>query len=78
MLSNQTNKIFVISGHIPHHATLLQTEAILETWQQQVDNYDKALFGWDANEAFAPGARCRRLAFRFGTRGTVPLMAHGD
>eukprot|EP00439_Symbiodinium_sp_Y106_P034658 s5604_g4.t1 len=65
LLSDDTNKLYVMSGHIPHHATLLQTEAIVDTWKQQFDHYEKALLGWDANETFTTGmdaASIRRLA----------------
>ena len=41
-----------ISGHIPHHATIAQTETLLGGWRDALDR-PKVVVGFDANETFS-------------------------
>ena len=41
----------VIAGHIPHHATIAQTEAMLSGWGDATHTR-RAILGFDANETF--------------------------
>ena len=41
-----------LSGHLPHHATIAETAAILDSWSAQLDGCFRGLLGWDANETF--------------------------
>ena len=38
-----------LSGHLPHHATIAETAAILDSWSAQLDGFFRGLLGWDAN-----------------------------
>ena len=41
-----------ISGHLPHHATVVQTGTILDSWSTQISRTHRGILGWDANETF--------------------------
>ena len=41
-----------LSGHLPHHATIAETAAILDSWSAQLEGCFRGLLGWDANETF--------------------------
>ena len=41
----------VIAGHIPHHATIAQTEAMLSSWRDATQTR-RAILGFDAKETF--------------------------
>ncbi|CAE7364098.1 pol [Symbiodinium sp. CCMP2592] len=43
-----------LAGHIPHHATIPQTQDILHDWRQALGDRCRFLLGIDANETFAP------------------------
>ena len=47
--------MMVLSGHVPHHATLLETEEIFSGWKHQVTGEGRCMVGLDANESFKPG-----------------------
>ena len=42
-----------LSGHLPHHATILQAGVILNSWSTQLSRSHRAVVGWDANETFS-------------------------
>ena len=44
-------KMRCLVGHVPHHATIAQTEKILGTWETTVRKA-RVLIGFDANETF--------------------------
>ena len=49
-----SNQRFVrISGHLPHHATIVQTATILDSWSTQFLSTYWGILGWDANETFS-------------------------
>ncbi|CAE7918081.1 unnamed protein product [Symbiodinium necroappetens] len=45
----------VVSGHLPHHATMPEADEIATTWLQQLRSTPKAILGMDANETFSEG-----------------------
>ena len=50
-------RITVLSGHIPHHATVSECGEIPGTWDSQIQNRrGKLVVGSDCNETFKPGA----------------------
>ena len=50
-------RMTVLSGHIPHHATVSECGDILATWDSQVQNRrERTVVGSDCNETFKPGA----------------------
>ena len=63
----------VLSGHLPHHATLLETEEILATWQNQLQGDHRCFVGLDANETFKPG---RGLAILSDSARGEMLLGH--
>ncbi|CAE7944187.1 unnamed protein product [Symbiodinium sp. KB8] len=48
-----TTRLRVLSGHIPHHATIPQTEDMLQQWGYALAKH-KLVLGVDANETFRP------------------------
>ena len=43
-------RIVGIAGHLPHHATMVQTGGILDSWSTQIKDRHLGILGWDANE----------------------------
>ncbi|CAE7250880.1 unnamed protein product [Symbiodinium sp. KB8] len=53
ILTDDENTLGVLSGHIPHHATVDETQQILEDWRHsKAVNQRKLVVGMDANEVF--------------------------
>ena len=65
----------VLSGHLPHHATVAETEEILATWRPQLEGEHRCLVGLDANETFRPGRGMSILSN--SARGELLLDALG-
>ena len=53
VLTSEELRFGAVSLHIPHHATLSQTEQILQQLQPHADTTHKAVLGVDANETFS-------------------------
>ncbi|CAE7690154.1 pol [Symbiodinium sp. CCMP2592] len=55
-LQSLTNKntVRAHAGHIPHRATIPQTESILAEWESNLGDQPRCLLGLDANETFTP------------------------
>ncbi|CAE7690139.1 unnamed protein product [Symbiodinium sp. CCMP2592] len=43
-----------LAGHIPHHATIPETETILSEWGDGLGDHKRCLLGLDANESLLP------------------------
>ena len=69
----QTRSIVnALSGHIPHHATIPQTQAILMEWGETLGT-SHLLLGMDANETFAPPIAATAGCYAQTGRGDVIL-----
>ena len=71
-LVTQRTTIRVLSGHIPHRATIPQTEAILHGWGDMLQGR-VAVLGMDANETFRPPLAGRPGCYASTGRGEVIL-----
>ena len=71
-LITQHTSIRVLSGHIPHHATIPQTEAILQGWKDILEGRILVL-GMDANETFRPPLAGRPGCYASTGRGELIL-----
>ncbi|CAE7750768.1 unnamed protein product [Symbiodinium necroappetens] len=45
-------RLVVVSGHMPHHATIPEAAEIFHTWDKQLSKEAKGVLGMDANETF--------------------------
>ena len=67
-----------LSGHIPHHATVAQTEEIMQSWESTMRKA-KVVVGMDANEEFtdndATGLRSRTARGEAILAATLPMGA---
>ena len=71
-LTTQHTQLRVLSGHIPHHATIPQTEAILHGWGDVLQGRICVL-GMDANETFRPALANRPGCYASTGRGELIL-----
>ena len=62
----------ITSGHIPHHATIPQTEAILSTWEG-IHPRGRTILGFDANETFTPPSTGATGCHATTGRGAITL-----
>ena len=72
-------RLRVLSGHIPHHATIPQTEDMLHRWGELLGG-GKVVLGMDANETFKPPLHCTEGGYACTGRGETVLgwMASHD
>ena len=72
-------RLRVLSGHIPHHATIPQTEDMLYRWGELLGE-GKVVLGMDANETFKPPLHCTEGGYACTGRGEAVLgwMASHD
>ena len=68
----QHTHIRVLAGHVPHHATIPQTEALLHPWGETLQGRVVVL-GMDANETFRPPLADKPGCYACTGRGEVIL-----
>ena len=68
----QRRHIRVLSGHIPHHATIQHTATMLQQWGDTLQGRT-AVLGMDANETFRPPMGDRPGCYACTGRGEVVL-----
>ncbi|CAE7709541.1 unnamed protein product, partial [Symbiodinium necroappetens] len=68
-------RVTVVSGHMPHHATMAEADEIATSWLQQLRPAPKAVLGMDANETFSLGISGKTITH--SGRGEQLLAALG-
>ena len=69
-------RIVGVAGHLPHHATMVQTGGILDSWSAQIRDKHLGILGWDANETFTAAEPDNNLASH-SARGEYPQLDPG-